>query len=357
MKRLPGPAYPVYRSRPALLERLRERGGGHPSMPRPSRPPRERRRRPLTVGRVLRLLAAAIAAWLALSLALFLISAQIQQGKLSAEAERALDGAGFPLTSPTTILVLGSDLRSAGTREPGATTSGPSRSDTILLMRVGAGRSARLSIPRDTIVQIPGYGAGKINSAYAIGSAPLAIETVRGYLGIEIDHLVEVDFESFPKLIDALGGVDYRGGCVVSRINGGFRNGGYTLRLRAGESHLDGEQALALARTRQNDCNHRETDLARARRQQKILAAIKGRLTSPAVFARLPWISWHAPRTFRSDMAGPTLLGVFASMATSGEAPPRVLRPSGASTLSDGGSGLVVSDAERRAAVRRLLAG
>ena len=47
--------------------------------------------------------------------------------------------------------------------------------------------------------------------------------TVRQFLGIKINHVVEVNFENFPKLIDAMGGIDYTGGCVVSKINGGFK--------------------------------------------------------------------------------------------------------------------------------------
>ena len=102
--------------------------------------------------------------------------------------------------------------------------------------------------------------------------------------GSKVNHLVEVNFENFPQLIDALGGITYRGGCVVSRINGGFKNGGYTLRLKAGEQEIDGKQALALARTRKNECNKRENDLTRARRQQKIMGSIKDKVTSFETF-------------------------------------------------------------------------
>ena len=106
-----------------------------------------------------------------------------------------------------------------------------------------------------------------------------------------------------------MGGIDYKGGCVVSRINGGFKNGGLTLRLRRGTTHIDGKQALALARTRKNACNPRENDLTRARRQQKIISAMKSRVFSPAGFIRLPFISWNAPKTLKTDMSGPALLG------------------------------------------------
>jgi LCP family protein required for cell wall assembly len=224
-------------------------------------------------------------------------------------------------------------------------------------MRVGGGHSARLAIPRDTVVDIPGHGRDKINAAYAYGGPALAIQTVKQYLGIQVNHLVEVSFANFPDLINALGGVDYTGGCVVSRINGGFRNGGYTLRLHRGTTHLNGKQALALARTRKNDCNHRENDLTRARRQQKLVAAMKSRLLSPTTFIRLPWVAWAAPNALRSDMGGVSLLGLFAGIETSGSSPPRVLIPSGGVTLPNGGAGLLVSDAEKQAEVSRFLRG
>ena len=305
----------------------------------------------LTLGFVLSRLLAFAVFWVLFSGVVFLVSAQIQQGKLSGEAGGTLGGAGFPLTSPNTILVLGSDARQAGTHEPGAQVGGPSRSDTILLMRVGAGHSSRLSIPRDTFVDIPGHGRGKINSAYAIGGAELATRTVEQYLGIQVNHLVDVDFKNFPNLIDALGGINIRTGCVISKINGGYKNGGITLRLRPGNHHLDGKRALALARTRKNDCNHKENDLSRARRQQKILAAMKHRLLSPFTFIRLPLVAWNAPRAIRSDMAGPNLLGLFAALATAGTPKTRVL----GRIQPDGSIG--ASDEEKQRAVRRFLNG
>jgi LCP family protein required for cell wall assembly len=352
------PPYTIYRTRPRLLSR---RDGAPDSLPRLTRGPEEPGRRGwrerIALKRVLAYLAVAVVAWLGLSALLFLLSAQIERGKVSDSARSALDDSGYPLWAANTILVLGSDLRTKGTREPGASTSGPSRSDSIMLMRVGGGHSARLSIPRDTVVDIPGHGRDKINAAYAIGGPALAITTVKQYLGIEVNHLIEVNFANFPKFIDSLGGIDYHGGCVISKINGGFRNGGFTLRLRAGTHHLNGKQALALARTRKNLCNPREDDLTRARRQQRIVGAIKSRVTSPTTFFRLPWVSWEAPKAIRSDMAGPTLLGLFGAMAAGGSPPTRILRPSGGVTLPNGGSGLVVSDSERRTEVRRFLDG
>ena len=272
--------------------------------------------------------------------------------------QAALVKGGFPLTSANNILVLGSDLRtSKSTREPGSSGSGPSRSDVMMLIRAGGGHAARLSIPRDTVVDIPGHGMQKINAAYAFGGPALAITVVEKYLGIPINHLVEVNFSSFPALIDAMGGVTYTGGCIISRINGGYRNGGYTLRLRAGTHHLNGTQALALARTRENLCAPNETDINRAERQQRLFEDMKSQLLSPSSFIRLPWIAWHAPPALISDMSGPALLGLFAALATSGSAQTRVLEPSGTVTLPDGEIGLSVSEAQKQAAVANFMAG
>ena len=346
------PEYRVYRSRRPLLSRgghddreelarLREPGRGRRQGNGPSRP-----RRGLSRGRVVRWILTAVAAWIVLSVLAFLLSAQIQQGKVGDDANARLGGAGYPLWSPNNILVLGSDERTKGTREPGAET-GTGRSDSIMLMRVGGGANSRLSIARDTIVDIPGRGRGKINSAFAYGGAALAIETVEAYTGVDVNHVVLVSFANFPALIDAMGGITYRGGCVVSRINGGFRNGGYTLRLKAGKTHIDGKQALALARTRKNDCNRDENDLTRARRQQKVISAMKRRLLSPFAFIRLPQIAWAAPSSLQSDMSGPTLLGLFGALAISGSPQTAVL----------GTASGQVPESLKRKRVRRFLAG
>src|SRR6185437_9580524 len=300
------PEYKVYRTRP----RLPRRGGDDGSMLDELRgaPPKERKRKPISVGRVVKWLALALVAWVGLSLVLFLISAQVNQDQVSSAAQAQLAGGGVGILKPQTTLILGSDQRTAGTKEPGASTSGPSRSDSIMLLRFGGGHSAKLSIPRDTVVDIPGHGRDKINAAYAIGGPALTIQTVKQFLGVDVDHVFLVNFANFPALIDAMGGIDYTGGCVVSRINGGFKNGGYTLRLRAGTTHIDGRAALALARTRENLCKKSDSDFNRARRQQKILSAMKHRVFSPWGFVRLPLISWNVPKSVQTDMGGPRLL-------------------------------------------------
>ena len=351
----PAPRYTKYRARPRLFDRgadalARFRRGGRRSRG-------VKTRRPFTVRRVLKWVALAVVGWLVLSLVLFLVSAQIQSTNVDSAARAALAGGGTPPFSATTVLVLGSDQRPKGSHEAGASTSGPSRSDSILLMRVGGGHNGRLSIPRDTAVEIPGHGRNKINAAYAFGGAALSIKTVESLLGIRIDHVVLVSFTNFPHLIDSLGGIDYKGGCVKAKVNGGYRNGGVTLHIPGGRQvHLDGKQALALSRVRENACNPRENELTRERRQQRILSAMKGRLTSPTAFFRLPWISWNAPKALNTDLHGPGLLGLFAALATSGSPKTRILRgtPEVGTALGDV---QVVSPEQAHRAAQQLMNG
>src|SRR6202042_2785294 len=90
-----------------------------------------------------------------------------------------------------------------GSKEPGADTSDKgSRSDTIMLWRIGGGVSRRLSIPRDTVANIPGYGSTKINAAYAYGGPALAVKTVEQFTGVKINHIIIINLANFPKFID-----------------------------------------------------------------------------------------------------------------------------------------------------------
>jgi LCP family protein required for cell wall assembly len=361
------PQYTRYRARRRLLgEREQETAGPE----RPARPSlRARRRRRPSLGtargwrrwatpkRALLGLLALIVAWLVLSLALFLISSAVNRTSPPGDLAASLDSAGYPLTSANNILVLGSDRRQKNSKEPGAETSGPGRSDSIMLIRTGGGHAARLSIPRDTIVEIPGHGLQKINAAHAFGGPAESVRVIKRWLGIPINHVVEVNFENFPQLIDAMGGIDYTGGCIVSRIDGGFSQGGYTLRLPAGTHHLDGKQALALARTRENLCAPNQNDLQRQEHQQVLFNAMKSRLLSPSSFLRLPWIAWDAPPAIISDMSGPTLIGMFAALAAGGTPPTRVFKHLQPEVVPGVGDGLQVSEAERHAAVSQFLSG
>jgi LCP family protein required for cell wall assembly len=282
-------------------------------------------RRRWTVRRVLKYLVLAVIGWLVLSLVLFLVSASIQSGSVPNSVSAALTPGGNMLTSTDTVLVIGTDQRPKGSKEPGAFAGGI-RSDTMMLWRIGGGTSRRLSIPRDTQVPIPGYGVTKINAAYSYGGPALAIKTVENLTGVKINHLIIVNLANFPKFIDDIGGVTVQTGRICSNISGGVKNGGFSLFLRPGTHHLTGIQALTLARTRENACNAASNDLTREAYQQKILNAIKSRLVSPGIFFHLPWASWDAPKAVRTDMGGPTLMTLFAAAEIGGSAPTDILQ-------------------------------
>ncbi|HEX3691559.1 MAG TPA: LCP family protein [Solirubrobacteraceae bacterium] len=282
-------------------------------------------RRRWTVRRALKYLVLAVIGWLLLSLVLFLVSASIQSGSVPGSLSAALTPGGNMLTSTDTVLVIGTDQRPKGSKEPGAFAGGI-RSDTIMLWRIGGGTSRRLSIPRDTLVPIPGHSVTKINAAYSYGGPTLAVKTIENLTGLKINHLVIVNLANFPKFIDSIGGISVQTGRICSTISGGASKGGYSLFLRPGTHQLTGIQALTLARTRENTCNAASNDLTREAYQQKILNAIKGRLLSPGIFFHLPWASWNAPKAVRTDMGGFTLMTLFVAAEIGGSAPTDILQ-------------------------------
>ena len=340
------PDYTVYRSRRGLRDRFRRsEPGGLQELRRrerpPERPPGERR---ITAGRVLKWVLTAAAIWIAISIVVFFVSAELSD-KSSARTQAALTPGGSLFTG-STVLVIGSDARPENSKEPGA--GGPARADSIMLMRAAFGSVRKVSILRDSLADIPGHGVQKINAAYALGGGALMIETVERFMGngIQVNHILEVSFEDFPKLIDAMGGIDVElRRCISAPAFGGRR-----FLLHRGENHLNGRQALAFARVRRNRCTPNEDDRARAARQQQVMSAIRDRALSLSTFVRLPAVAWAAPRTVRSDMHGPGLSMLFTDLMTSPGGRPRVLLPSGAV-----GTGLVVSEGSKRRASRYLL--
>ena len=153
----------------------------------------------------------------------------------------------------------------------------------------------KLSIPRDSYAAIPNCGAQKINASLACntqstnGNPAETIKTVENFLGIDINHIVIVDFDGFASFINTLGGVTINvpdtngkkdGPVVCGDVDGGKKQGGVSLKLPPGEITLQGDKALAYARIRHNNCNPAEDDRDRAARQQEVLDGIKGRLTS-----------------------------------------------------------------------------
>jgi LCP family protein required for cell wall assembly len=345
------PEYKVYRARrhplargsdlDALKRRLSRVTGREPDEPR--------RRKPITPGRVFKWLALAVGGWLLLSLILFLVSAQLQDG-VSDDAKAALTKGGSMLGG-TNILVLGSDARTGQSIDESA--SGPSRADTIMIIHAELGGVRKLSIPRDTEADIPGHGSRKINAAYALGGPALTIQTVENFLGngLKINHLVEVDFKDFPAFIDALGGITVNNKTRI--CSPPFDNFWKGLHFRRGEIHLDGTRALGYARVRKNPCAPAEDDRARAARQQEVLRAIGAQAKSPGTFFRLPWVSWQAPKALKTDMKGPSLMGLFADVGTGNSDETDVLD----GTCCDLEGDIQVSPGTRAEAVDKLLNG
>jgi LCP family protein required for cell wall assembly len=121
-----------------------------------------------------------------------------------------------------------------------------------------------ISFPRDSWVEVPGYGTQKINAAFSYGGPPLLIQTVESLTGIRIDHFGAIDFNGFKAMTDALGGVDVN----VERTVHDPKN---NITWQAGKQHLDGDKALLFVRQRYNLPNG---DFDRIKRQQAFLRAV-----------------------------------------------------------------------------------
>ena len=175
------------------------------------------------------------------------------------------------------ILMLGLDYRDWQAGE------GPPRTDTMILFTIDpVSRTAGfLSIPRDLWVNIPGYGYGRINTAYQLGEAyklpdggpGLAMKTVEELLGVPIDYYAQVDFGAFVRFIDEIGGVpvDVPEPIKIDLLGDGTKT---IKKLKPGLQVLPGEWALAYARARKTEGG----DFDRAMRQQQIIMGIRDRM-------------------------------------------------------------------------------
>jgi LCP family protein required for cell wall assembly len=185
------------------------------------------------------------------------------------------------LHDPFTVLLIGVDKRDLA--DDGV------RSDTLILLRVDpqARWAAMLSIPRDSVVNVPHMGLSKINAAYNYGYAhateiygtgtdadaaggALTAETVEQYLKVKVDYIAQVDFHGFERLVDTLGG-------VVVDVPTPLLDAEYPtddfgverIAIPAGLQVLDGRTALIYARSR-----HSGSDFDRSKRQQQVLRAL-----------------------------------------------------------------------------------
>ena len=166
--------------------------------------------------------------------------------------------------TPYYVLALGSDLREGDTY---------SRSDSMILMRVDliGGKITMLSIPRDTRVEIEGHGTQKINAAYAFGGAGGAVRAVSKLCNVGIQHVAVIHFEELAGLVDYLGGV------TVNVPVAAYDPDHTGADLEAGLQTLDGETALAWARTRYG---FERGDFQRQEDQRLLFTAIINRVLS-----------------------------------------------------------------------------
>jgi LCP family protein required for cell wall assembly len=161
---------------------------------------------------------------------------------------------------------------------------GGHRSDTIMLLHVpsGGGKPVLISLPRDSWVDIPGYGFNKINAAYDFGGPRLLVRTVENVTGLRIDHYMEIGFGGFVSVVNAVGGVHM---CIRYPLHD-VASG---LTIKKGCQNLDGDQALGYVRDRHNFA---EQDLQRVQDQRLLLKSLLSKLTSPGTllnpFAVIP---------------------------------------------------------------------
>jgi LCP family protein required for cell wall assembly len=222
---------------------------------------------------------------------------------LAAEGDPSLR----PLQRTRNILLLGTDQRDLGA---------VGRTDTIMVLAIDApnNRAALVSFPRDLYLAIPGIGYSRINTAYGFGEErqpggglPLLMSTIERNFGIPIERYVRIDFSGFQDVIDALGGVDVIVDCPLydELIYRYFQ----TYSLEPGTYHMNGEQALYYARSRKTT-----SDFDRARRQQRVLLAMRNRVLEGDLLPRVPAL-WLAMRDVVDTNLGP---GEIADLARLG---------------------------------------
>ncbi len=213
----------------------------------------------------------------------------------SAPTPEPWDGA-----SRVSLLIMGLDYRDWALGE------GPPRTDTMVLLTIDplTKTAGMMSIPRDLWVNIPGYGYGRINTAYSLGEGDklpgggpgLAMETVEGLLGVPIDYYAQIDFEAFVRFIDEIGGVKiWLDEPIKVDIIGDGRE--TIKRLKPGIQTLPGDVALAYARQRYTDGG----DFDRADRQQQVILAIRDQMLRPEM---VPTLLQRAPALYNDLSSG-----------------------------------------------------
>ena len=177
---------------------------------------------------------------------------RLEQGRQGRLRARAATG---PATRPArrtcwSAATRASDLTKEERKELGTGNAGGQRTDTIMLLHTGSGPNLLMSIPRDSIVDVPGHGTTKINAAYAFGGPELLVQTIEDETGIRVDHYVEIGFGGFVDMVDAVGGIEI---CPKRAMNDPQAN----LNIKKGCQEVDGKTALGYARSRHTSAARR----------------------------------------------------------------------------------------------------
>ena len=175
---------------------------------------------------------------------------------------------------------------------------GGSRTDAIALAIFDADKMALrvASIPRDSRVYIPKKGWDKINHAYVYGGIKLLRETLVNLTGMPIDYFVKVNYRSFPKIIDLIGGVDIY---VEKRLNYTDYSGKLFINIPQGQQHMNGKTALGYVRFRHDP----KGDIGRVERQQKFMNVVMKKLKSPSIIPRIPALVNELMNAVDTDLA------------------------------------------------------
>jgi len=247
---------------------------------------------------------------------------------------------GWIWRNGTTLLLFGVDSKAGEA----------ARSDTIMLMRFNPRTHTinQLSIPRDTRVQLPNGSYDKINAAMFWGGPSMAVQAVKQFLGVDVNHVMVVDFTGFPRVVNAVGGVDLNVPKTITTIAGA---NGRTVVFKEGLHHFDGKYAMLYVRIRHAYANG---DFTRAARQQQFVQALEKKIAQPSNITKLPEIGKKFMSGVATDLTTNQILelGYLKWRATGGKKVVLVGTPGW-----DGGVNYVFppSDAEKQKIVHQFL--
>lgn len=250
-----------------------------------------------------------------IGIALLLVVGTVSgQDETVPEAMIRIDEGGYDILN---ILLLGADT--ANSRNNG-------RTDALMVVSINrtVGTVSLLSIPRDLWVYVPGYGMDKINTAYATGEnanaqgAALLRETIEYNLGLVIDYHARVDFSSFTRLIDDLGGIEVAVDCLIEdwrlkepTLDPTLEDNWELFTLPIGVQHMNGDLALWYARSRRTT-----SDFDRGRRQQAIIRAIWSRVRALDMWEQLTDVYAQVTELVSTDLGAAEMISLASIAST-----------------------------------------